>query len=344
MPFIYQFKKGWNDLSLTIKLFFLATLLFQIGGGMFSVLYNLYIQDLGYDDSMNGRIISIQSFATALMFIPIGMLGDRTSRKRLLIIGALFSGLALVGRSFLDSSASLISLAVMSGLFMSIFQVLAIPFLAAGIPVHQRLQVFSYYSSLVLASQVLGSMGGGMLADLFQVFGLSSVTSLRIVLAAGGVTAFAAFIPLLMIVETPREKVPEPKRTVPAPAQPAAKGNRSDFKLIAQFGLIQLIIGTGSGLVIPYLNLYFTNRFSISLSAVGLLISLADHDNCLDAHRTVFGRAGWFCKGGCVVPAAVAAVPVVNRVHECFCSRGHGLSVPSGFDECGQSYPICGAG
>ncbi|RUT48663.1 MFS transporter [Paenibacillus anaericanus] len=278
MRYIHQVKKGWNNLSPNIKLFFLANVLFQIGGGMFSVLYNLYIQDLGYGDTMNGRVVGIQSFATALMFIPVGLLGDRTSRKRLLIIGALFSGLAFIGRSFLISEPSLLTLAVCSGLFASIFQVLAIPFLAESIPVKQRLRIFSYFSSLVLASQVLGSMGGGMLADLLQTFSINRVSSLQIVLAIGGIATLAAFIPLLFIVEKPHVVQSEEEEQTPnpivQPAQSATISLKSDYKMIAQFAIIQLIIGIGSGLVVPYLNLYFTNRFSVSLSAVGILISL----------------------------------------------------------------------
>ncbi|OAB45478.1 MFS transporter [Paenibacillus glacialis] len=276
MRYIHQVKKGWTDLSLNIKLFFLANVLFQIGGGMFSVLYNLYIQGLGYEDAMTGRVVSIQSLATALMFIPVGLLGDRTSRKRLLIIGAMFSGLAFIGRSFLDSEFSLLSLAVVSGLFAAIFQVLAIPFLAESIPIKQRLRIFSYYSSLVLASQVLGSMGGGMLADLMQTFGMNRISSLQIVLAAGGLATFAAFIPLLFIVEATRTVKLKANLSNPTdqPSKSASNNLKSDYTMIGQFALVQLIIGIGSGLVIPYLNLYFTNRFSVSLSAVGLLISL----------------------------------------------------------------------
>lgn len=276
MRYLHQVKKGWNNLSINIKLFFLANVLFQIGGGMFSVLYNLYIQGLGYEDAMNGRVVGIQSLATALMFIPVGLLGDRTSRKRLLIIGAMFSGIAFIGRSFLISEFSLLSLAVFSGLFASIFQVLAIPFLAESIPIKQRLRIFSYYSSIVLASQVLGSMGGGLLADLLQTFGMNRISSLQIVLAVGGIATFAAFIPLLFIVEAKRTVTSTEKlaTTTVQPSKPDANNRKKDYKMIGQFALVQLIIGIGSGLVIPYLNLYFTNRFSVSLSAVGLLISL----------------------------------------------------------------------
>jgi MFS family permease len=49
---------------------------------------------------------------------------------------------------------------------------------------------------------------------------------------------------------------------------------KNDSRLIGQFVITQLLIGFGSGLVVPYLNLYFTNRFSVSLSAMSLLISL----------------------------------------------------------------------
>lgn len=274
MRYIHQVREGWSNLSLNIKLFFLANVLFQIGGGMFSVLYNLYIQGLGYGASMNGRVVSIQSLATALMFIPVGLLGDRSSRKRLLMIGAMFSGLAFIGRSLLDSEFSLMSLAVLSGLFASIFQVLAIPFLAESIPMKQRLRIFSYYSSIVLASQVLGSMGGGLLADLFQIFGMSRITSLQIVLAIGGIATFTAFIPLLFIVEAKRSvSSKEQLKTEPSEV-PTSENLKINYKIIGQFAIVQLIIGIGSGLVIPYLNLYFTNRFSVSLSAVGLLISL----------------------------------------------------------------------
>ncbi|MFS0869478.1 MFS transporter [Paenibacillus xylanilyticus] len=276
--------RGW---SRNIQLFFLASILYQIGNGMFSVLYNLYIQGLGYNDTMNGQIVSIQSLATAIMFVPIGLCGDRFSRKLLLITGALFSGIFLIGRSFDYSASGLIWFAVFSGLFAGVFQVLAIPFLAENVKKSQRLKMFSYYSSIVLASQVLGSLGGGVFADLLHTAGIAKVTGLQTVLFIGGAATLAAFIPLLFVSD---EKAPAHIATtdqaVPAPitsennnssaAQQLGdvKGKNKDSRLIGQFVITQLLIGFGSGLVVPYLNLYFTNRFSVSLSAMSLLISL----------------------------------------------------------------------
>ncbi|MCP1426433.1 MFS family permease [Paenibacillus xylanexedens] len=276
--------RGW---SRNIQLFFLASILYQIGNGMFSVLYNLYIQGLGYNDTMNGQIVSIQSLATAIMFVPIGLCGDLFSRKRLLITGALFSGIFLIGRSFDYSATGLIWFAVFSGLFAGVFQVLAIPYLAENVKKSQRLKMFSYYSSLVLASQVLGSLGGGVFADLLHTAGLAKVTALQTVLFVGGAATLAAFIPLLFVTEGKAA----PQTTIPA--QPVLQPNaelkesstntpstvdsitkKKDSRLIGQFIVTQLLIGLGSGLVVPYLNLYFTNRFSVSLSGMSLLIAL----------------------------------------------------------------------
>lgn len=275
--------RGW---SRNIQLFFLASILYQIGNGMFSVLYNLYIQGLGYNDTMNGQIVSIQSLATAIMFVPIGLGGDRFSRKRLLIAGALFSGIFLIGRSFDYSASGLIWFAVFSGLFAGVFQVLAIPFLAENVKKSQRLKMFSYYSSLVLASQVLGSLGGGVFADLLHTLGIAKVTGLQTVLFIGGAATLAAFIPMLFVSDdkTPAQTVT--RNAVPAVVASEDKNlsateqpgklpdKKNDSRLIGQFVITQLLIGFGSGLVVPYLNLYFTNRFSVSLSAMSLLISL----------------------------------------------------------------------
>ncbi|WP_433753147.1 MFS transporter [Paenibacillus amylolyticus] len=276
--------RGW---SRNIQLFFLASILYQIGNGMFSVLYNLYIQGLGYNDTMNGQIVSIQSLATAIMFVPIGLCGDLFSRKRLLITGALFSGIFLIGRSFDYSATGLIWFAVFSGLFAGVFQVLAIPYLAENVKKSQRLKMFSYYSSLVLASQVLGSLGGGVFADLLHTAGLAKVTGLQTVLFVGGAATLAAFIPLLFVTEgkaAPQTPIPaqsdlQPNSDLKGSLTNPSNTNDSitkkkDSRLIGQFIVTQLLIGLGSGLVVPYLNLYFTNRFSVSLSGMSLLIAL----------------------------------------------------------------------
>ncbi|MDP4097615.1 MFS transporter [Paenibacillus sp. P96] len=257
-----------------IRLFFIANILYQIGGGMFSVLYNLYIQSLGYSESMTGNVVSLQSLATALMFIPVGLLGDRLSRKWMLMAGALVSGAVFIGRSLLEAQSGMLLFAVLSGIFAAFFQVLAIPFLAENVSISKRLRMFSYYSSLVLAAQVIGSLGGGVIADLLQSLGFGRTASLQAVLMVGGISTLASFLPLIRIAETSGTAASmDSKPQATGHAADAARPGR-DHVLITQFVITQLLIGFGSGLVIPYLNLYFTNRFDVSWSGMSLLLAL----------------------------------------------------------------------
>ncbi|WP_435168336.1 MFS transporter [Paenibacillus glycanilyticus] len=268
MKFIQSTTAEWNGWSRNIRLFFLSNMLYQFGTGLFSVLYNLYIHELGYPDAMSGTVVSMQSLATALCFIPIGLFGDRGSRKRLLVIGALCSGIVLVGRSFFESESSLLITAVLTGLFATIFQVLAIPFLAANVAKTHRLRIFSIYSAFVLAAQVAGSLGGGVISDVLQAAGLSERLSFKLVLFAGSIATIAAFLPLQAMKET---KQPEKPAEAAINQSTPTKG---EFSFIAVFAAVELLIGIGSGLVIPYLNLYFTNRFSTSLSGMSFLLAL----------------------------------------------------------------------
>ena len=51
-------------------------------------------------------------------------------------------------------------------------------------------------------------------------------------------------------------------------------GFKINVRIIVLFAIAQLLIGIGSGLVIPYLNLYFANRFDASSAFIGLVLSL----------------------------------------------------------------------
>ncbi|WP_373426077.1 MFS transporter [Paenibacillus radicibacter] len=276
MNVLHQIKTEMNKWNRNVKLFFLANIFYQVGSGIFSVLYNLYIQSIGYGETMNGSIVSIQSLATALMFIPIGFLGDRSSRKRLLIIGALLTGLTYLGRAYAETESSMQLLAIGSGLFVAVFQVLAVPFLAENVSKEYRLKFFSYHFSVVLAAQVLGSLGGGFVADMLESIGWSQKMSLQAVLMFAGVVSVVAFLPLLFVTESKEKQSAKDKQLkVEEEVTPStARDAKTEWKVIAQFTLINLMIGIGSGLVIPYLNLYFVNRFSVNMTMVGLLISL----------------------------------------------------------------------
>ncbi|MGE7979807.1 MFS transporter [Psychrobacillus sp. NPDC093200] len=272
IPWLADWKKKIATFNLNIQMFMLANVLIQIGMGVFSVMYNLYIKELGYPETLNGKIIAMTSLASALMLVPAGFLSDRFGRKKIIIIGAVVASFTLFYRSLMIGEQSLIYAAFFTGLFMALVQVSGVPFLAENSKASERMHLFSIHFSLMTVAGVIGSLGGGIMADMLHTFGdISVVNSIKYVLILGAVIFTLGLLPLLRL-QTVKEK--EMAADLVADSKEGPSGFRKNLKIIILFGFANLLIGTGSGLVIPYLNLYFSNRFGASNSYIGLILSL----------------------------------------------------------------------
>ncbi|MER2262523.1 MAG: MFS transporter [Psychrobacillus sp.] len=277
IPWFVEWKKKVVSFNRNILMFMLANVLIQIGMGVFSVMYNLYIKELGFPETLNGKIIAMTSLASAIMLVPAGFLSDRFGRKKIIIIGAVVAAGTLFYRSLMVSEQSLVYAAFLTGLFMALVQVSGIPFLAENSNASERMHLFSIHFSLMTLAGVVGSLGGGVLADLLHALGgLSVEDAIMYVLVIGATIFTLGLLPLTKLnpvgnkatsLDIPNDN-PNDKRTT----EPSSF--RKNLKIIILFGFANLLIGTGSGLVIPYLNLYFSNRFDASNSYVGLILSL----------------------------------------------------------------------
>lgn len=270
----YKTIKSFNR---NVRLFMVANVLIQIGMGVFMVMYNLYIRELGYSEAVNGSVISINSLATALMLVPAGIISDRYGRKSILLIGTLITAIMLFGRSIVSVEQPILTFAFITGIVWAFVQVSGVPFLAENSKPNERIQLFSIHFSFVTIANVLGNLLGGFVADGFQFFfQLGEVESIRGSLMIGAAIFTVGLIPLLQLKTSERsqkdEKALQNKRL--KEDDNGDSSFKKNFKMIVLFGIANLIIGTGSGLVIPYLNLYFANRFDASNSYVGFIIAL----------------------------------------------------------------------
>ncbi|MBT2643311.1 MFS transporter [Bacillus sp. ISL-41] len=252
-----------------IRLTFIANILTQIGLGIFMVIYNFYIRELGYNELVNGKVIAMTSLATALILIPAGILSDKAGRKKLMLYGAIATGLILFSRSIVESQSLLILFAFGTGLASAFIQVSIIPWLAENSKPEQRVHLFSIHFAVMTGANVIGSLLGGILTDLFSMM-VPGLESIRYTLMIGSFLFMAALIPIMRLNENRPARISagdikEKSKTIP---------HKASFKIILLFAVAQLMIGFGAGLVIPYLNLYFADRFMASNSMIGLVISL----------------------------------------------------------------------
>jgi MFS family permease len=267
--YVHDLVNNYRGYNRNIKLAMAANLLTQIGLGIFMTLYNLYLRDLGYSELTNGNVIALTALAQTIFLVPAGLLSDRIGRKKVMAIGAMIATMTLLGRSVFEWETMLLVLAFGSGAFMSFIQVSMIPWMAENSNEKQRIHLFSFHFALMMAANVIGNLFGGIFSDFFTyVGGFQSLISLRITLIIGVVFFFSGLIPIFLM----KEKLYNPKKKIIGLAHFKNKGNQ--WKIVLLFVGGQLIIGIGSGLVVPYLNLYFADRFHTSHSAIGIILSL----------------------------------------------------------------------
>lgn len=270
MAFLQEWVVQFKSYNRNIRLAILANILTQIGLGAFMVVYNFYIRELGLPQSVNGEIIALTSLATAMILVPAGILSDRVGRKKVMAAGIFIGGIILTVRSLVELESLLLSAGFATGISLAFFQVSIIPWLAENSGPKQRIHLFSLHSAVMMAANVIGNLLGGGLTDFFSLF-TSELISIRYTLIVGSLFYFIAFLPILKMQE--RVKPRREEKAKPNIKEFISK-NKTGFKIIALFAVAQLIIGTGSGLVIPYLNLYFADRFDASTSVIGLIIAL----------------------------------------------------------------------
>lgn len=200
MPFFQEWSSQIKSYNQNIKLSILANVFAQIGFGIFMVIYNFYIRELGYAEQVNGQVISLTSLATALILVLAGMISDRFGRKKVMLMGSILTGIVFVLRGVFEAQTLLLILAFITGLTMAFIQVSSIPWLAENSKSFQRVHLFSIYSAVMTGASVIGNLFGGIFTDVFSLF-LSPLMSIRVTLIIAGLFYFSSFIPILKFQE-----------------------------------------------------------------------------------------------------------------------------------------------
>ncbi len=257
-------------LSRNAKLFLATASVSALGNGIFMLLLNLFILARGNDKAFLGLLMSTTSLTALAFGLPMGIVVDRIGRKRAMVLGA---SLSVPGSLLLTLSRAdwpLIVAAVLYGTGNALYIAAGPAFMAENATEDERPTLFSMQSGLSMLMSFLGSAVGGSLPALFgallRAHPESVVAYRATLLAAEGIMAFT-LIPLLMIRET-RTQATESRRPFTLRDIPF---RRDVVALLAP----ELIIALGAGLLIPYLNIFFKERFRIADSLLGITFAVS---------------------------------------------------------------------
>jgi MFS family permease len=256
-------------------LFLAAVVVGGVAFSIFQLYFNLYVLARGLDKQALGLLSAIPYGVVLAAGLPAGLLADRIGRKAALIWAnvAMACGMAVVASS---ASAGLIALGLMLfGLGEALGLLATAPFIMQISDQRTRTSLFSAQFGL----ETLAGFGGSLLAGYMPAWlgralllGADSAPVYGLTLLAGG--------GLILIRSAPLWLIHDPARSVDH-ARAAARTSLADLwrqltrPLIVKLVAPNFIAGFGAAILIPYFNVFFKERFSISDELLGLLFSLA---------------------------------------------------------------------
>jgi MFS family permease len=264
---IADFAEAARMFSRPARVYLFAEFLIWTAHGIFSVLFNLYLVEAGHPESFVGRAISMNALGLAVAALPAGMLAERWGRTRCLLLGAVLEGIGHVVRASVLAEPSILASGFAIGTGQALFQIAAAPFLTEHSTPRERTHLFSTFFASALLAGVLGSALGGALPRLVRALvpALSLFAAYRVGLFAAAAIALSAVLPIAGL----RGVVERPLNHGAAPV------TREQWGRLFPIGLNAALIGMGAGLVIPFMNLYFKDRFNCSSGQIGAFFSVA---------------------------------------------------------------------
>jgi MFS family permease len=269
-------RAAWDDYRGAVRLFsrparrlLVTELLAWICHGIFAVAFNLYLLAGGFRESFVGTAISLNGLGMAVASLPAGLLADRWGRRRCLMLGAALDAAAQFARSSFLAPEVILAGSFVAGVGQALLAIAAAPFMTEHSTPRERTHLFSTFFAATLLAGVIGSMLGGeipvWLGRLSGALHADRLHAFRGALWVGALINAAACLPLARLGGLKEQVIARGGEGPPA----AERGK------LVPIGLNAFLIGAGAGLVIPFMNLYFANRFGCSSSQIGVFFSLA---------------------------------------------------------------------
>lgn len=255
---LIDYARRVRSFSPAARVFLLGEFFGGIGQGSFWVLRNLYLKDAGLSESAIGNLLSVTQIGALAVAVPMAFRMDRTALKGFLILGALAEGAGLAGVALWPSAWPLIGSCLLVGVAQSLLGVGSAPFLARHSEPEERPYLIGVSTALAPASGLVGTALVGSLSAVWGE-GLLALRGMLLVSAAMSAAGALAFLGL-------RERPP-----CAAPRGADAVDRSVAWRLCIPGALT----GLGAGLSIPFINLYFRDRFGHGSAEVGALFSVA---------------------------------------------------------------------
>lgn len=275
---VSRFRRQGAGIGRNARLFLWMVFLSNVGlSGVFMLLYNLYLVELGYNEDFIGLLTFVQTGAIAAGALPAGWLSERFGSRNTMLVGSVLLGVSTTGMCLVSQPPLLAALNFCTGVGFALRIVPYTPFVVRNTTRSVRTLVFAANSAAISVAGTFGNLVGGQLPALFaRLLSLASSTSVaayRLSLLVGAVIGILAVLPISMASEG-SDGVPEGDGVLAAqpPLQSPAGPARRD---VMAFIVVTCLFATSSACVSPFANVYLSRVLHMQASAISLVFSLA---------------------------------------------------------------------
>ena len=293
--FLRSLLNQFRSLNKPARLFLVALFLDGLLFAGWQLFFNLYIVEAGYSRDFLGLINAAPSLSALLLGVPMGLLSDRMGRKRAMLTGFTLANICVIGLILAHSEWAMLALALGWGAAGQLYVLSQAPFMMKVSDDKSRDILFSFSFGMFPLASTLGNFLAGYLPETFtRWFGLATrASAYQSVLMFSVVSSFLVLVPLAFIRD-PRLAAASKALSELNAAKP------SIWKVLLRpltlkLALPNLAIGFGAATLVPYFNIYFSERYRLSDAALGALFSVAALTTgiaCIIGPRLVLNMGG----------------------------------------------------
>jgi predicted MFS family arabinose efflux permease len=230
---------------------------------VFQLLFNLYLKELGFDESNIGFVISSRAVGMTLIAIPAAIILSRIKLKPILLASCFLFALFTFFITSYTQMEFLIGFSILSGMAFAFYRVAAGPFYMRNSTEVERTYLFSVSFGMMIMAGMVGSVTSGKIVTIIADLTGDIIIGYRYTLYAGIFGSLLALFPFYKI-----------KAAAPSAEENRIYINRKQLKRRGKFyfkvTIANFLVGLGAGLIIPFLNLYFRDRFNLEPDTIGL--------------------------------------------------------------------------
>lgn len=234
----------------------LYTFLVGLARSAYTLLYNLLVRSLGYDNVTVGEANFYYSWGLAVGGLLFSSLSDRIGRKRTILVSVPVFALLGLARTFVTERSQILLISALFGFFDTSIVLPTISVIERS-GEKQRLRNSNVNFAIVMLTGVLGYFGAGLLSE---TLGLRPA----LVLASG--VAFSSALPVLFV----REKVEKTKKR--------AEGlslNATQLVMLVYYLVSGALVSFAAGVFVNFGNVIFYDLYRFSATLISLVLAFS---------------------------------------------------------------------